>query len=283
MSANKMKYRIEKGSDVLRPLPQPQYDNLLYYLTSAGHEYLNPSYYMERSDVDLYMINYIVQGEGFFTYKTKVHKLNKGDLCFAYLGEPSIFYPASDDLEIYFFHIKGSQIGEFYRTIIQNKGIILNNFPLEIVADTFTSIRTLFQATPDFYEVSSVLTRFLLKLLQLSDPSKNIYPPFILKIFQTVLDHPCTVEQLAQEMGFHAVYLERQFKRYTNKTLRQFLAERKLELAQNLLLTTDLSIFEIAIQLGYADSNGLIALFRKELGLTPLTFRKSRGKKYTNK
>ena len=278
MSQIVSKYSVKEKSDKVHFLPQPHNDDFLYYLTSVGHEYLNRSYYMERKDSDVYMIDYVVRGKGHLSCGNgKSFTLREGDLCFVYLGEPSIFYPMGDDFEIYFFHVKGAQIKELYQAFVHNAGNVIGGFSEKLAADSFSSIRERIDAGPDFKEISIILYRFLLEILERSQRQKDAYPPFIMKIFQKIIDHGCTVQQLAEELGFHAVYLERQFKRYTKKTLRRFLTERKLSLAENLLLTTDLTINEIAQRIGYADSNGLISLFRTELHCTPLAFRKKRG------
>ncbi len=272
------KYNVKENSNKVHFLPQPHNDDLLYYLTSVGHEYLDRSYYMERDDADVYMIDYIVCGRGHLSCgEGKSFTLQEGDLCFVYLGEPSIFYPLSDDFEIYFFHVKGAQIRELYQTFVHNAGNVIGGFSEKIVKEAFSYIRNRIDAGPDFKEISVSLYRFLLEMLEYSERKKDIYPPFIMEVFQRIIDHDCTVRQLAKELGFHEVYLERQFKRYTKKTLRRFLTERKLSFAENLLLTTDMSVNEIAMRVGYADTNGLISLFRKELHCTPLVFRKSRG------
>ena len=83
-----------------------------------------------------------------------------------------------------------------------------------------------------------------------------------------------TASDVAKAVGFNHIYLERIFKKHTGESLKHAITTRNLELAQNMLLTTDLSIAEIAETLGYANSNGLIILFKKRLGITPLEFKK---------
>ena len=68
--------------------------------------------------------------------------------------------------------------------------------------------------------------------------------------------------------------MERLFKKETGESIRTMIVRRKLEQAQNLLLTTSLSVGDIARRLGYADTVGLIHLFRRYLDCTPLEFRK---------
>lgn len=46
-----------------------------------------------------------------------------------------------------------------------------------------------------------------------------------------------------------------------------------MEIAKNLLLSTDKHIHEIASELGYENTNHFINLFKKETGLTPMVYR----------
>ena len=48
----------------------------------------------------------------------------------------------------------------------------------------------------------------------------------------------------------------------------------RMTMAENLLSTTDLSIDEIAKQLGYNYSGNFVKMFKKTHGKTPLAFRK---------
>ena len=85
-----------------------------------------------------------------------------------------------------------------------------------------------------------------------------------------------TISDIANQVGYNPIYLERIYKKHTGETLKHAISMRNMERAENLLLTTDLSISAIAERLGYANSNGFITFFKKNMGLTPLEFRKQK-------
>ncbi len=81
------------------------------------------------------------------------------------------------------------------------------------------------------------------------------------------------VSELAEAMGMSANHLSKYFKRRTGKALKQYLQERYLQKAAELLLHTDLSIGEIAAALGHEDVHYFYHAFKKLTGLSPGKYR----------
>ena len=57
-------------------------------------------------------------------------------------------------------------------------------------------------------------------------------------------------------------------------SINQFTCSLKMNMAENLLSTTDLSIDEISKMVGYNYSTNFVKMFKKTHGKTPLAFRK---------
>ena len=66
----------------------------------------------------------------------------------------------------------------------------------------------------------------------------------------------------------------KEFKRLTDKTPHDYLAEKKMEYAKNLVLTTSLSMTEIAELIGFESGSHFIRKFSKVYGISPLKYRK---------
>lgn len=73
-------------------------------------------------------------------------------------------------------------------------------------------------------------------------------------------------------------YASRMFKREMNTTFINYLTEVRLNRAAQLLLHTDASLGEIALQTGFKESSYLIRVFIKRYHMTPKEYRRSRGK-----
>lgn len=70
------------------------------------------------------------------------------------------------------------------------------------------------------------------------------------------------------------IYLSQLFKKETGQLYIDYLTTLKMNTAKNLLITTDLMIYEIADKLGYKDTKYFSQLFEKKIGSKPSEFRK---------
>ena len=71
-------------------------------------------------------------------------------------------------------------------------------------------------------------------------------------------------------------YLSRLFRRVTGQSIVDYINARRIEAAQKLLETTELSIGSVAEQTGFASAAHFRRVFRETMGVGPLQYRKSR-------
>lgn len=67
----------------------------------------------------------------------------------------------------------------------------------------------------------------------------------------------------------------RVFQKYYGVTPSEYLTNYRIEQSKKLLLETDKSIAEIAINCGFFDSSHFIRIFRTKIGVSPMSFRKT--------
>ncbi|HWV15413.1 MAG TPA: helix-turn-helix domain-containing protein [Cellvibrio sp.] len=79
--------------------------------------------------------------------------------------------------------------------------------------------------------------------------------------------------QLAERFGMSTRTLNRRFKAALGVSPLDFLQEIRVNIAKDLLKTSNLSINEIADKVGYQDTSFFTALFKKHLATTPLAYR----------
>ncbi len=85
--------------------------------------------------------------------------------------------------------------------------------------------------------------------------------------------------QLAERFGMSLRTLNRRFKHAVGKTPVTFLQEIRINIARDLLKTSNLSLSEIADKVGYQDAGYFSQLFKKSLATSPNEYRKTvRGK-----
>lgn len=81
------------------------------------------------------------------------------------------------------------------------------------------------------------------------------------------------VEALADVACVTKPYLARLFKREFGLSPLQYINLKKMERAQLLLLTEELSVKEVAYKLGFSDISYFIRLFKRMTGATPQVYR----------
>jgi YesN/AraC family two-component response regulator len=82
---------------------------------------------------------------------------------------------------------------------------------------------------------------------------------------------------LADELHYEYNYLSNLFSSVEGITLEQYIIRQKIEKVKELLFYDELSLSQIADQLGYSSSAHLSAQFKKVTGLTPSELKKSRA------
>ncbi len=83
------------------------------------------------------------------------------------------------------------------------------------------------------------------------------------------------VEDIAAQLNLSTKYLSSLLKQLTGRTAQQHIHDKLIEKAKEKLSTTELSVSEIAFQLGFEHSQSFSKLFKSKTELSPLEFRKA--------
>ena len=99
----------------------------------------------------------------------------------------------------------------------------------------------------------------------------------VLKYIHKNIYDDIDIDDLADVACVTKPYLIRLFKRSIKVSPLQYINRKKIEKAELLLLTEDLSIKELAYTLGFSDHSYFIRLFKKITGKTPQEYRETMG------
>lgn len=91
----------------------------------------------------------------------------------------------------------------------------------------------------------------------------------------TYLDQDITLSDVADILSLSQYHFCRLFKQSTGVTPHQYLTQCRINQAKQLLLTTKLTITEIAFEVGITNHSSFTRLFRQHVGVTPKVFRAS--------
>jgi iron complex transport system substrate-binding protein len=94
-----------------------------------------------------------------------------------------------------------------------------------------------------------------------------------IRYMETHYREPLSLEQLAEAVGSSPRTLSRLFKTRLHSTPAQYLISFRMKQAKALLLNTDATLQEIALDTGYPDAYYLGKMFKKYFGISPMRFK----------
>lgn len=83
----------------------------------------------------------------------------------------------------------------------------------------------------------------------------------------------CSLKEISQHFKFHPNYISNMIKDETGKNLSYYIMNRRIDLAKELLINSDLSINQIIDEIGYSDKSFFYKQFNKYTGLSPKSYR----------
>lgn len=273
------------------PLPKGQ----LFQIT---HRILPADYEMPSLEIasDHYTIGYHISGDRTIITPNSIFTQHPGNVSTL---APYIYHrtvPASN--EIYesilvkfsplFVKPLTDQFGE--QILDQIYARTTNSFPAYMqttVYHYFTNLLEEYNRKSPYgnFKLQCILCELLLTILEYRLPEENTTPsgtPLTLPIMEAVYymethyAEDLTIERVAGISSYSVAYFSRLFKKQLGKSYSEYLSHIRIKNVSRLLLNTDKSITEIAIETGYQYPGNLSAAFRQKTGLSPQQYRKQR-------
>ena len=129
---------------------------------------------------------------------------------------------------------------------------------------------------PLYKEQSSALLKLcLLEFIRRRGESKQskLCEEVLAYIYKHYADTTLTNDDIARQFSYHPYHLSRIIKEETGMTLHRYLMYYRLQIAKDLLLTTQYDISEIAWRSGFCTDAYFIKIFRENTGTTPRQYR----------
>ncbi len=108
--------------------------------------------------------------------------------------------------------------------------------------------------------------------------SMRKYSPIVQKailIIDSDISAELSLNSLAQKLGISAGYLATVFKKETEKTVSEYIKDKRIEHAMYLLSTTHLQIQTVALHCGIMDVQYFSKIFKKKIGKNPKEYREA--------
>lgn len=131
--------------------------------------------------------------------------------------------------------------------------------------ETFRALQSVLSAILDHAKESNII-------YDRTDMFSDVIEPYIDKNLHTDL----TIEKLCEDLFLTQKQLYSTFHVNVKTTPKHYIAEKRVKKARNLIISTDLSLPEIASMVGVNDYNYFIKVFKSFTGHTPMYYRKKR-------
>jgi len=85
------------------------------------------------------------------------------------------------------------------------------------------------------------------------------------------------VSDIANYFGYHEKYISTLFHKQTGIPLKKYLLDIKMKYACRALTTTDISVNQLSINLGFSDSHNFSTAFRRVVGVSPSVYKSGKS------
>lgn len=107
----------------------------------------------------------------------------------------------------------------------------------------------------------------------------NVYSKVIVKTIDYIYSHlheRILIEDVAVQLGISREYLSRLFKREIGESFSEYVQQKKIETATNMILYSEYSDVEISNILAFPSQSYFVKVFKKYEGVTPGKYRRQR-------
>lgn len=263
--------------------PSPFTKEHLYYLFLAHTMQTHFPFYLHFKAFDAYLILYTIEGKGKLTYKDSIYYLTPNTLIWIDCNTPfqlDLFESTSWHFNYIFF--KGSHTPSYYCHYHENDYVICPISSISHVPSILNHLLTLdkdsFNLT-DFI-ISKLITDLLTELILIKEADFNQiksipkYLNELKQLFDTQYMQHFNLDELAQLYHISKYKMIRDFATYLDTSPINYLIQKRIQIAKDLLLNTEKPVYEIATLVGIDNLNHFTNLFKKNVGTTPITYRK---------
>jgi len=278
---------VNWSEDSVRHISTPSIEarSTFFHIQEIGHFKTLYPFYTERQYLNSYLIVYTVSGRGNLKYKDKMYSVGPGTFFFINCYSYQLYEALRDEpWEILWVHFNGSSTSEYYHHYSKRKS------PVEIVhqnSEVPTFIKQLInlqQEDGTSLKAEIISSKIIVELLTsvLLNDIENyrpqfVAPDYIIKMKKELdlnFNKKITLDILSQLFAMNKYQLAKEFKQFTGLSPNEYLINRRITKAKELLKQTDHSISSISHDVGIENVSHFINLFKGRVDSTPLSFRK---------
>lgn len=127
-------------------------------------------------------------------------------------------------------------------------------------------------------QISALLAQLLVMIARVSRPNESDGSYIInkaMKFIEREYPNGISSRDVAQNMKLHPVYLERQFKKHTGRSVLEHINHLRVERAKQLILNTPLPLIDVGTECGFNTRQNFYETFKKYSGCSPSDYRRT--------
>ena len=125
-------------------------------------------------------------------------------------------------------------------------------------------------------KIAELSIQLIRKQIKFSGRTEPLNFEYVLNFLSNNYAEKITFSDLAEQLNLSYDYFQHRFRELYGVSPQQYLLQKRLSVAQDLLLDSKSSCTDIAYRCGFSNSSQFSMIFRRELGVTPSQFRKSK-------
>lgn len=262
-----------------------------FYFFNVGYEKCQSNHQFGPTLRDYYLLHFIVDGKGEYSVDGRTYFLSKGDF-FLIKPNEETFYKADSHRpwEYYWLGFSGTIAEELLALQGFGRSDYVGNIPSEI--ELREAFEQLLQANmfDDRYKLTNQAAFYtLFSQFRVPNPGRPVHltnrknkkykDSFLLSIQNNYYRHDLTIKEIAKSMYLNASYLSQVIKEELGVTAQHYLISYRMTKAKGLLLTTDMTIEEVADAVGYNNRHSFTRAFKNTFQLSPSQMKSRRNLK----
>lgn len=256
-----------------------------FYLQTLLDAHFSSNYFTVREGLSSWMLLLTLEGNGHLSYEGKDYELLPGDIFLIDARILQDYRSGPDGWHYRLAHFESGLMEEYYRPIRSFGNVV---FPVGLTSSTASHMDELFainrgpiqsSGNPAVEFKSSLLLQQMVMELLMSLPEYDTarLPDWIQDIYNWIPEHCAEnldLDTISEQFSISKFHLSREFKKYTGRTLIDYVKECRVDRAKLLLRTTAKPIADIAEETGFTDQTTFGRVFARHEKTTPSAYRK---------
>ncbi len=236
---------------------------------SFGQEHCLPNHFFGPGVRSYWLLHYVVSGKGVFSFKDKTYKLSAGS-CFVIRPFEKVFYQADPHQPWHYIWI----------------GFETQDMPEQLSSDVLSmpGIGNIFSSIMDAQDRNEGRNEFLaakvweiISLISESSkpkiPKNKTFAEQAKTCIQAKYMTGITVAEIAKMLNLERSYFSTVFKNSVGISPQEYLNNYRLEKASELLISSDMSVTDIAFSTGYSGVINFSRMFKRRFEVSPTEYR----------